>query len=395
MNLALPQAPKRRPATWQPRMPVRGDWDMSGRGDPFGRSRRAKSAVLSSGAQKSFRQACSATVIRRLQRGTVRDSSHRAMLNQRGSLLPNALSDERCRPEKTHCAARQLAAIPDAELVEQRRNVKFYGSDGDIEIRGDFFIRPVANHCMEDFPLARAQASGTSRRASFVEKPFRPRYQPVRQLLVGGHKYGKVAWLRPADQTLHGKHNRHLFDGAFQSRIGGSELRRAGNPVEENQRVEWGCVSFPFLQNGFQQRTRFFHSTFRPSPRCVAALRRYFVFLWVQCNFVRLNTVKKPSSAVRNGADELRRPSTQNYGKTGHPVLGRLHAKLCQICKSPSFSQLRCCPCRAAQWSAGRKFIDAGVSTTGASYHIDAPSCEPDLNLSTHHSNAHEKWVTQ
>src|SRR5882762_9417415 len=74
-------------------------------------------------------------------------------------LTPNLQIRQRLNLRQTALKGKknQVGASPDAELVQQVRNVEFHSAFGNVELAGDFLVRKILEERIENFLLAPAE----------------------------------------------------------------------------------------------------------------------------------------------------------------------------------------------------------------------------------------------
>ena len=109
----------------------------------------------------------------------------------------------------------------------------------DVELGGDFFVRFVADHRLQDLLLPGTERLWIRNSPPFFEEFFCPRGQAIGQSLFGGDQNGKISRFRPSDQALHRKQTRHPLNGAIEIRAGGRlEFCEPAGLLTEYKRVK-------------------------------------------------------------------------------------------------------------------------------------------------------------
>jgi len=164
--------------------------------------------------------------------------------------------------------------------------MKFYRSHGDVQFRGDLFVRPIPNHRMKYLFLPGAQRCGGRRGAPFIKERLSSRYQPVRKASFGRHQDRKIGWFRTANQALHREQTCHSLDDAiFVGMRIGLELGQRRGLVAEKQQVGLSWFTLTFALNELLKLPYFLHSSLLPllpgmvgcqAPRCDLTSDAYF-----------------------------------------------------------------------------------------------------------------------
>src|ERR1700735_987192 len=164
--------------------------------------------------------------------------------------------------------------------------MKFYRSHGDVQFRGDLFVRPIPNHRMKYLFLPGAQRCGGRRGAPFIKERLRSRYQPVRKPACGRPQDRKICWFRTANQALHREQTCHSLDDAiFVGMRIGLELGQRRGLVAEKQQVGLSWFTLTFALNELLKLPYFLHSSLLPllpgmvgcqAPRCDLTSDAYF-----------------------------------------------------------------------------------------------------------------------
>lgn len=99
----------------------------------------------------------------------------------------------------------QRRAIFHSELREKRGNVKFHGSHRNVQLGGNFLVRAVANHEIQNFALPGTEGGGMAHRAALHEKLFCARQHIAGDGVLCRDKNHEIVGVIAPREALHGK----------------------------------------------------------------------------------------------------------------------------------------------------------------------------------------------
>ena len=101
--------------------------------------------------------------------------------------------------------AGQCRAIFHSELRQQRRDVKFHGSYGDIQLGRNLLVGAVMNHGLQDFSLPGAERGRMGYGTAFREKLLGAGQHMAGDGIFSGNENHEIVRIVSAREALHGK----------------------------------------------------------------------------------------------------------------------------------------------------------------------------------------------
>lgn len=98
--------------------------------------------------------------------------------------------------------------------------MKFHGPHRDIQLRRDFFIRPVAENAAQNLFLPGTQRSGAGSRPPGLQKLLCTGNQAPYERSLRRDKHFEVTRLLPPDKTLHCKNPSNVLGGKISRPTG-------------------------------------------------------------------------------------------------------------------------------------------------------------------------------